>query len=218
MKTKIQQRGCLVMMTTLRPLPAVALGLLLLLGVPGLARAQYVFTPIDVPGATATYADGNSAHEIVGEYIDEDGNTHGFVLNKGDLLPHIDPFDVPDADGYTSINGINARGDRAGIYFASDRYFGYFLARRETSPRSTHPARASRGLLPQRARPSRGVLRGCRDENPSRLRLEQGRLHLPLHRRARRRTGRDPAVGINEPGQIVGAYGDADNHRSTGSC
>ena len=37
MKTQIQQRGRLVMMTTLRTLSAVALSLLLLLGVPGLA-------------------------------------------------------------------------------------------------------------------------------------------------------------------------------------
>ena len=38
---------------------------------------------IDVPGAAATYADGNSTHEIAGEFDDEDGNTHGFVLSKG---------------------------------------------------------------------------------------------------------------------------------------
>lgn len=124
MKTKIQQRGCLVMMT-LRTLPAVALGLLLLLGVPGLARAQYDFTPIDVPKAAATYANGNSTHEIVGEFDDEDGNTHGFVLSKGAFTQ----FDAPGADGYTSVNGINGKGDRSGIYFANDRFYGYFWSK-----------------------------------------------------------------------------------------
>jgi hypothetical protein len=54
----------------------------LLLSVPGLAQAQYSFTTIDVPGSKATAANGNSMHEIVGEFDDADGNTHGFVLNK----------------------------------------------------------------------------------------------------------------------------------------
>ena len=45
-------------------------------------NAQYRFTPIDVPGAGATSADGNSTHEITGEFDDADGNTHGFVLSR----------------------------------------------------------------------------------------------------------------------------------------
>src|SRR3954453_12182149 len=107
-------------MMTLRTLAAVALGLLL--GVPGAARAQYVFTPIDVPGAAATYANGDSTHEIVGEFDDEDGNTHGFVLSKGVFTQ----FDVPGANGYTSVNGINAIGERSGIYHDGARFHGYF--------------------------------------------------------------------------------------------
>jgi hypothetical protein len=50
---------------------------------PGLTQAQYTFTTIDVPGSTRTAANGNSTHEIAGEFDDADGNTHGFVLNKG---------------------------------------------------------------------------------------------------------------------------------------
>jgi uncharacterized membrane protein len=101
-------------------LAAVMLGLLL--GVPGPARAQYVFTPIDVPGAAATYANGSNTHEIAGEFDDQVGNTHGFVLRKGVFTQ----FDVPGAEGYTSINGINAHGEWSGIYFESERYYGYF--------------------------------------------------------------------------------------------
>ena len=74
-----------------KTLAAVVLGLVL--SIPGLAKAQYDFTTIDVPGATATAANGNSTHEIAGEYADADGNTHGFVLSKGVFTT----IDVPGA-------------------------------------------------------------------------------------------------------------------------
>ena len=63
-----------------KTLAAVVLGSVL--SIPGLAKAQFDFTTIDVPGSTSTAANGNSTHEIAGEYV-VDGNTHGFVLNKG---------------------------------------------------------------------------------------------------------------------------------------
>jgi len=92
-----------------KALAAVVLGLLL--SVPGSAQAQYRFTTIDVPGATATAANGNSTHEIAGQFDDADGNTHGFVLTKGQFTT----IDVPDAVA-TIINGINASGRFAGTY------------------------------------------------------------------------------------------------------
>jgi hypothetical protein len=49
---------------------AVVLGLLL--SVPGLARAQYRYTTIDVKGAIGTAANGNSLFEIVGGFDDKD--------------------------------------------------------------------------------------------------------------------------------------------------
>ena len=49
-----------------KTLAAVVLGLVL--SIPGLAKAQFDFTTIDVPGATSTAANGNSTHEIAGEY------------------------------------------------------------------------------------------------------------------------------------------------------
>ena len=64
-----------------KTLAAVVLGLVL--SIPGLAKAQFDFTTIDVPGSTSTAANGNSTHEIAGEYVDADGKTHGFVLSKG---------------------------------------------------------------------------------------------------------------------------------------
>src|SRR5206468_5635580 len=93
--------------TTRRTLAGLAVGLLGLVGAPELARAQYAFTQIDVPGATATYADGNTMQRVVGEFDDENG-THGFVLSRGVF----EQFDAPGADGYTSVNGVNSRGQR----------------------------------------------------------------------------------------------------------
>src|SRR6516164_1541906 len=90
-------------MKTQRMLGAVAVGLLL--GVPGRANGQYVFTTIDVPGSTSTAVNGNSTHAITGQFDDADGNTHGFVLSKGVFTT----IDVPGAV-LTSINGINANG------------------------------------------------------------------------------------------------------------
>jgi hypothetical protein len=74
----------------LKSLATVAFGLFL--SVPGLTQAQYIFTTFDVPNATATAANGNSTNAIAGQFDDANGNTHGFVLNKGvftqiDVLP-----------------------------------------------------------------------------------------------------------------------------------
>ena len=68
-------------MTTRKMLTAVALALPL--SFPGIASAQFDFTTIDVPDSTRTAANANSTHEVVGEFDDADGNTHGFVLSTG---------------------------------------------------------------------------------------------------------------------------------------
>ena len=47
-----------------------AMTLALILAVPGLAKAEYLFTLIDVPGATRTSANGNGTRSIVGDFDD----------------------------------------------------------------------------------------------------------------------------------------------------
>jgi hypothetical protein len=64
-----------------------------------------------MPGAAATYADGNSVGRIVGEFDDEEGNTHGFIRSRGGKFTQ---FDVPGSVGWTSINGVNASGEMSG--------------------------------------------------------------------------------------------------------
>ena len=96
-----------------KSLAAVAFGLLL--SVPGLAQAQYNFSPIDVKidgvTATRTAANGNSTNKIVGEFDDAGGNTHGFVFDNGVFTQ----IDVPGA-GFTIVSGVNALGQLAGYY------------------------------------------------------------------------------------------------------
>lgn len=68
-----------------------------------------------VPGATEASANANSTHEVAGDFTDNDGVTHGFVLRKGVFTT----VDFPGA-AFTQINGINESGGFAGTYFISD--------------------------------------------------------------------------------------------------
>jgi uncharacterized membrane protein len=102
-----------------KSLAAVAFGLLL--GVPGLTQAQYRFSTIDVPNATGTAANGNSTHEIAGQF-DGGGTTHGFVLNKGVFTT----IDVPGAVA-SVVNGINAPDRLGGAYLDSMGTFHAFF-------------------------------------------------------------------------------------------
>jgi hypothetical protein len=155
-----------------KSLAAVAFGLLL--SVPGLTQAQYRFTPINVPGATATSANGNSTHEIAGGFDDAGGNTHGFVLNKGVLTT----IDVPVPGATTTfLNGINAAGQLAGTYIdgagtvhAFFKNNGYFTTL--DPPGSIR----TQGGFHQRARPSRWNLQGWNPKT-SWLHLAQRHLH-----------------------------------------
>jgi len=71
-----------------------------------------VYTPLDVPGATFTIAEGiDDAGRLVGYYGDADGNNHGFLLSGGVYTP----LDVPGATG-TIINSINNAGLIVGSY------------------------------------------------------------------------------------------------------
>jgi hypothetical protein len=97
----------------------LALGLLV--AFPGLAKAdvRFNFTTIDVPlcgplknaPCKTSEAFGNSTNAIVGDFNDDAGNTHGFVLSRGAYTQ----IDVPDAI-YSSLNGIDSSGRLAGTY------------------------------------------------------------------------------------------------------
>src|SRR5947209_17255863 len=68
------------------------------------------YSTIDVPNSTSTFALGiNARGDIVGQYDDRNGVTHGFLLRKG-LFSTID---FPRASS-TLARAINARGDIVG--------------------------------------------------------------------------------------------------------
>jgi uncharacterized membrane protein len=205
MKKTMQQRQGYLAITTRRKLARFALSLLWLASAPGLARAQFAFTQLDVPGSVLTYADGNSVHRVVGEFDDEDG-THGFVLRRGEYKK----FDVPGSEGYTSINGINATGDRAGIYYGNGRYHGYFWSHGVVTtldpPDSTFSLAANLNAKGQVV----GFWR--KGTAPRRGYVWDNGVFTPVDVPGAGPRGTWPS-GINDRGDIVGAYYDQDGNQ-----
>jgi uncharacterized membrane protein len=181
-----------------KSLAAVAFGLLL--SVPGLTQAQYRFSTIDVPGASRTAANGNSTHEIAGDFDDADGNTHGFVLNKGVFTT----IDVPSAVA-TFINGINAPERLAGTYIddggTSHAFFenkGYFTT-----------------LYPPDSIRSQGGFINAQGQVDGTYRTADQKRHGFIWRNGAFTTFNVPgdhplfgtvALGINDIGEVVGDY------------
>ena len=85
------------------------MALRLFLGMAAQAKAQYMYTTIDVPGSTETEAYGINAHgQIVGLY-DAGDTTHGFLLSNGSYTT-LD-VDVPGATDTEAPNAPAVRRD-----------------------------------------------------------------------------------------------------------
>jgi probable HAF family extracellular repeat protein len=85
----------------------------LALAAPRPATAQYAFTTLDFPGATGTEVLGFTPRIAVGDFIDAEGNNHGWLLPA--TSGTFQQFDVPGA-WFTSVYGVNHRGDFGGVY------------------------------------------------------------------------------------------------------
>jgi probable HAF family extracellular repeat protein len=113
-----------------RALLSAVLSLSVLLGT--LVAAQdvsYTFTPIDVPGASATLAHGiNKKGQIVGYYSLPNQNAwHGFLYTAGAFTPLDVPF--PGATNGTQAFGINNKGQIVGGYsFGNGEVHGFLYA------------------------------------------------------------------------------------------
>lgn len=67
------------------------------------------------PGATQTYANGlNNIGQIVGDYVDAAGSTHGFLFDL--TTGAYTTLDNPNAKGFTVAEQINDSLQVAGIY------------------------------------------------------------------------------------------------------
>ena len=169
-------------------------------------------TRIDVPGATATAANGNSTHEIAGQFDDADGNTHGFVLNKGVFTFPVD-VDLPGAAFYYHQWNQRTRPARGKLLYSGDPEPTHAFLLKNGDVTHARPGRVDpiARRLPQRARPGRRNLQEGRGRPTTRktswLHLAQGHLHPTIQR-----AGRSPSVlarwplGINDIGQVVGNY------------
>lgn len=90
----------------------------LLLALPGVAKADFTFTTVDVPLAPPpsklsadTEINGNSRLGVVGQYTDVGGVIHGFTYNGSTFTT----IDAPTGLS-TVLNGINATGQITGTY------------------------------------------------------------------------------------------------------
>jgi uncharacterized membrane protein len=125
-------------------------------------RPAFVFSSIDVPGATSTFASGlNSRGDIAGNFRDASNKSRGYLLSDGVLTT----FDYPGAV-YTDARGINARGEIVGAYKrSSDRpvdFHGYLRTRHGDFIPVDFPGHLN--TIPQRIT-ANGWILGCRHDN-----------------------------------------------------
>lgn len=201
----------------------IALGLLLL-ELTGVARADTTFTfiTIDVPLpppappntlSPNTQANGNSPNAIAGQYEDQPGATHGFIL-RGSAYTTID---VPNAS-LTAINGINPSGQLAGTYLDSSGGSNAFFSPSQgvfTTLTPPGSVRAQGGFLNSQGQ-AVGTYRSSDQKRHGFVWSRGGFIMTPFNV-----PNDDPvlgtvAFGINDVGQIVGDYVDATDHNRHG--
>ena len=91
----------------------------------GFTLISGAFATIDFPDSLSTFPIGiNDKDQIVGEYQSADGADHGFLLDNGQFTT-IDQGRLKGIFGATSADGINNRGDIAGLFFDPDTFRGF---------------------------------------------------------------------------------------------
>jgi probable HAF family extracellular repeat protein len=183
----------------MKPFAASILSMLIL-ATPAVA-GQYVFTTIDVPGATSTLgAFGiNNAGQIVGEYM-AGGKVHGFLDIGGTSIT----LDVT-GDKFAGAFGINASGQIVGQYQdASNGVHGFLLS--GGSYTAIDDPSAVYGTSANGINASGQIVGNYADSNDSQhgFTLIGGTYTTLDDPNATRGT---MASGINGIGQIVGSYG-----------
>jgi probable HAF family extracellular repeat protein len=131
------------------------------------AERAFDFTTIDVPGAVFTSASGiNPRGDIVGNYTDGTGRTHGFLLRDGEFTT----IDFRDAAGTvvagTGAAGIGPSGEIVGSYSVAGEpavnSHGYLLTKQGEFVAVNYPGHTNTTV--QRILPD-GTILGCRHDN-----------------------------------------------------
>ena len=127
-----------------------------------------VYRPIEFPGAAVTAPLGqNDSGDIVGNYLDQAGASHGFLHTRNGTYTTIDN---PNADDNglvlesfgTIITNINNRGEMVGSYTAGGKLLGFVRDRKgrfttiETTRRRRHLGHGHQRPGPHRRRLERG--------------------------------------------------------------
>jgi probable HAF family extracellular repeat protein len=90
------------------------------MSVASMAYANYLFTTIDVPGASSDNASGiNDSGQIVGSFTDANNWTHGFLYSGGSFTTIDYPNTSKNSSGFfggTEANGINNSGQVVGFH------------------------------------------------------------------------------------------------------
>jgi uncharacterized membrane protein len=166
------------------------------------------YTTINEPnaGPLGTFTTGiNARGDIVGSYNDRKGNQHGFLLSSGKYTT----IDDPHAVGLTSAQGIDAQGQIVGQYFdASSVRHGFLLSGGQYTT-IDDPNAANQTYV-------NGI--NARGEIVGTYLSAKGSYNGFLFNLGEYTTIDDPnanakfgttgtfAVGINDPGQIVGGF------------
>lgn len=75
-------------------------------------------------GVAGTEATGiNNLGQIVGDFFDASGNTHGYLLSMGNFST----IDFPGAFSLTHAEGINSHGEIVGFHDSNDQLHGFKL-------------------------------------------------------------------------------------------
>lgn len=128
----------------------------------GNAGRTFSYSTIAVPGALATAPSGiNARGDIVGQYVDANFVTRGFLLRKGEFTT----VDYPDAEG-TQLRGINQHGDIVGTYWYPGEplvnVHSFVLRRDGTFEAADYPGHIN--TIAQRILPD-GTIVGCRHDH-----------------------------------------------------